>query len=124
MIAERSREMQRLEQRRAAEALDRQERDELATKAWNAIDNADHELTHIRDVSSGAVEEALKREGHVKANLKTLTCAQVLDWTTFKAQTEQAIVALDDAVRKALTSAEAEPPRMAPVKAKTATRGD
>jgi hypothetical protein len=51
----------------------------------------------------------------VKANLKALTCAEVLDWPTFKSQTEKAIEALDEAIAQARA-------QRAPIPMKTSTR--
>lgn len=98
--------------RTAMDVQAKKNRDDLATKAWNALDNADDELLPLKEKAARAalgererveavVDEALKKKGHVKANLKALSCDEVADWAAFQAQTEQAITALDEAVKVA-----------------------
>jgi hypothetical protein len=112
LVAERAALEQQVAQRAAADAALRKQKDELATKAWNAVDLADDDLLPLKDRVASApaaererveniVDEALKKKGHVKANLKMLMTEQPLDWEAFKTQTEQAIAALDEAVRSA-----------------------
>lgn len=134
LAAEKALVQQQATQRAAADAASRKARDELATKAWNALDNADDELLPLKEKASSAsasnraqveavVDEAMKKKGHVKANLKALTTEQPMEWENFKTQTEQAITALDEAVRAAraqLTTLPEEPAK--PGKARAAAR--
>lgn len=103
---------QQVQQRMALDLAQWKERDELATKAWNALDLADEELAPLkaraaaltgeeRERAEAAIAEASKKAGHIKANLKALTCDESLAWGTFKPQTEEAIRGLELAVRRA-----------------------